>query len=236
MQKWCLECRPIASAEKARIAQQKIRDAGLHGFRLKTCQHCGHEYQPTAGYQKYCADCKALADKERGVAYYAVHREEIIARVRMYAGSHKEKISIRNHTHHKKYAVTHKTEIAMCLRRWERANPEKCRLHCSKRRALKYDNTPINELLTETQWKTLLARYDGHCAYCGKEAELTLDHVIPLSKGGKHSIDNVVPACLHCNDSKGARTPEQWLQSLITGRGSDASKSVREQSLILEGD
>jgi 5-methylcytosine-specific restriction endonuclease McrA len=227
MQKWCLECRTVAVAEKCRVYQQKLRDKGPHGFKLKTCQRCGHEYQPTTGNQKYCLDCKSLAAKEHLAAKYAMNRDERIAKVRKYAAAHKEKISIRHHTYHKEYAVTHKTELAMRQQIWDRANPEKCRLHCSKRRALKYDNTPINELLTETQWQTLLAKYDGHCAYCGKEVKLTLDHVIPLSKGGKHSIDNVVPACLHCNDSKGARTPEQWLQSLITGHGSDALQSVR---------
>jgi 5-methylcytosine-specific restriction endonuclease McrA len=219
MQKWCLECRPIASAEKARITQQKRRDKGPHGFKLKTCQRCGHEYQPTGRLQKYCPDCKSLAGKERLAAKYAMNRDEIIAKVKKYATAHKEKISIRNHTHHKKYAITHKTEIAMRQQIWDRANLEKCRLYCSKHRALKYDNTPINELLTETQWETLLARYDGHCAYCGKEAKLTLDHVIPLAKGGKHSIDNVVPACIHCNDSKGARTPRQWRRDLRSGNG-----------------
>jgi 5-methylcytosine-specific restriction endonuclease McrA len=120
--------------------------------------------------------------------------------------------------------------------KWQKENPEKIAVSGSKRRAAKYANTPLNEMLTSTEWLAILAQADGHCAYCGKEAKLTLDHVIPLAKGGKHAIDNVVPACLHCNASKGARTPEQWLQSLITGGGSDASKSVREQSLILEGD
>jgi 5-methylcytosine-specific restriction endonuclease McrA len=53
-------------------------------------------------------------------------------------------------------------------------------------------------------------RRDRHsCQYCGSTRNLTLDHVIPRSKGGKHSWDNVVIACERCNAKKGDRTPEQ---------------------------
>jgi 5-methylcytosine-specific restriction endonuclease McrA len=78
-----------------------------------------------------------------------------------------------------------------------------------KRYSLKYANTPTDELLTLVQWRDVLAQYNGHCAYCGKKVKLTLDHIIPLSRGGKHSKDNVVPACSHCNSSKGTKTPEE---------------------------
>lgn len=50
---------------------------------------------------------------------------------------------------------------------------------------------------------------DGHvCRYCGKAAE-HVDHVIPKSQGGPDDSDNLVAACAFCNQSKGARTPEQ---------------------------
>lgn len=54
---------------------------------------------------------------------------------------------------------------------------------------------------------------DRHlCMYCGRQytrADLTRDHVIPLSKGGRDSWENVVSACLACNTHKGSRTPQQ---------------------------
>ncbi len=53
-------------------------------------------------------------------------------------------------------------------------------------------------------------RRDKHtCQYCGGTKQLTLDHVIPRSKGGKHSWDNVVIACERCNSRKGDSTPSQ---------------------------
>ncbi|NEQ95597.1 MAG: HNH endonuclease [Cyanothece sp. SIO2G6] len=52
---------------------------------------------------------------------------------------------------------------------------------------------------------------DGHaCQYCSYSGdELTLDHVIPRSRGGGDSWDNVVTACVRCNVNKGNRTPRE---------------------------
>ena len=48
------------------------------------------------------------------------------------------------------------------------------------------------------------------CQYCGKETrQLTLDHVIPRYRGGQHSWDNVVSACMPCNRRKAGRTPHE---------------------------
>lgn len=52
--------------------------------------------------------------------------------------------------------------------------------------------------------KTRIKMQRGLCHYCGqKMTEPTLDHVVPLSKGGSDSFDNTVAACLECNKSKG---------------------------------
>lgn len=52
---------------------------------------------------------------------------------------------------------------------------------------------------------------DGHaCVYCGSPMNLTLDHVIPQSRGGSHDAENLVTACRSCNSSKGAKTPAEW--------------------------
>ncbi len=67
--------------------------------------------------------------------------------------------------------------------------------------------------------KALVAR-TGHCAYCGRpfvhtsnrnNSRPTLDHVVPLSKGGKHTIDNLAVICFSCNSLKGNRSPHELL-------------------------
>ena len=58
----------------------------------------------------------------------------------------------------------------------------------------------------------LFARDRFLCLYCGARyarGELTRDHVVPLSRGGRDAWENVVSACLHCNIRKGGRTPQQ---------------------------
>ena len=56
------------------------------------------------------------------------------------------------------------------------------------------------------------ARDDGRCQYCYKkfpEKELTLDHVKPVVRGGRKTWENIVAACIRCNQRKGNRTPEE---------------------------
>ena len=51
---------------------------------------------------------------------------------------------------------------------------------------------------------------DGYrCVYCGNTKQLTIDHVIPKSKGGKNTWENLVTCCIKCNLKKSDRTPEQ---------------------------
>ena len=54
--------------------------------------------------------------------------------------------------------------------------------------------------------REILKRDRHQCQYCGSKKNLTIDHVIPRSLGGKHSWDNVVIACQSCNSRKGDRT------------------------------
>jgi 5-methylcytosine-specific restriction endonuclease McrA len=60
-----------------------------------------------------------------------------------------------------------------------------------------------------------------HCAYCGElmtPRQKTLDHVMPVSRGGVHGVQNVVIACRRCNVRKGARTPEEWRATIDAAR------------------
>lgn len=64
------------------------------------------------------------------------------------------------------------------------------------------------ELKKSGWWKNILAQ--GNCHYCEKKfkpTDLTMDHVIPISRGGKSTRSNVVPACESCNRQKKYLTP-----------------------------
>ncbi len=62
--------------------------------------------------------------------------------------------------------------------------------------------------------REVFARDHGRCQYCGGDAELTLDHVLPRHRGGRHEWENVVAACRPCNHHKGGRTPAEARMAL----------------------
>jgi len=58
--------------------------------------------------------------------------------------------------------------------------------------------------------KNIIRRDDHQCQYCGKRGvPLTIDHVMPKRRGGKDTWENLVTACIDCNNAKGDRTPEE---------------------------
>lgn len=57
--------------------------------------------------------------------------------------------------------------------------------------------------------KNIMVRDRYECAYCGSKRELTIDHIIPSSRGGKTNFDNCITACRPCNNAKGSRTPNE---------------------------
>lgn len=76
---------------------------------------------------------------------------------------------------------------------------------------------PGHERVTLNKW-TLFARDRRVCAYCGgrhAEDHLTMEHVTPLSRGGRQSWMNLVTACRACNHRKGNRTPEEANMPLV---------------------
>ena len=57
--------------------------------------------------------------------------------------------------------------------------------------------------------RAVFARDDWTCQYCGSRTNLTVDHVVPRSKGGRTVWDNIVTSCYPCNTRKGQRTPKE---------------------------
>lgn len=64
----------------------------------------------------------------------------------------------------------------------------------------------------------IFARDKYRCQYCGHRfstEELTFDHVVPISKGGRKAWENIVTACIRCNNRKSGRTPPEARMRLI---------------------
>jgi len=66
--------------------------------------------------------------------------------------------------------------------------------------------------VSKNEWAALLEASGFSCRYCGKTGcEITMDHLIPVSKGGKHCITNIAPACRSCNSGKNAISAIDYL-------------------------
>jgi 5-methylcytosine-specific restriction protein A len=83
---------------------------------------------------------------------------------------------------------------------------------------IKRERALARELRQTPWWRAKLA--SGTCHYCGGKfapAELTMDHVVPLARGGRSVKNNLVPACKPCNDDKKLETPVERLLKQVQG-------------------
>lgn len=80
---------------------------------------------------------------------------------------------------------------------------------------IKKERAKARELKKTQWWKRKCA--EGICYYCRKElkpAELTMDHIVPIIRGGKSVKGNVVPVCKECNNKKKHLLPMEWQEHL----------------------
>ena len=82
-------------------------------------------------------------------------------------------------------------------------------LHSSKAQVFNLQTTSSAE--AKRLWrKDVKEKWHFKCAYCGDGNNLTMDHVVPRSKGGTDFTKNVVCCCSNCNHSKGHQPWEEW--------------------------
>jgi len=79
--------------------------------------------------------------------------------------------------------------------------------HPSVIRLKRYINIPFKRIVLTR--RNVMRRDNFKCQYCGGSVSLTIDHVLPRSRGGKDSWENLVTACTTCNTKKGDRTPDE---------------------------
>lgn len=103
------------------------------------------------------------------------------------------------------------------LRKWREANPDRVAAHSREYRVRKQSAIVDTDISVEG----LRNLHGDDCAYCGgtlvfhksetyNPLTVTIDHVIPISRGGQHSWENTVLACWSCNSSKRDRLLSEW--------------------------
>lgn len=177
---------------------------------MKTCTRC-HESkeeslfyankQSKTGLRTECKACtKAGIDKDRRSEYEAVYREKNLERRRKLA----RESSARNKEHHKEVRKKYlQTDAGKSMYRKQTQ-----KRYALRKSAYVEDVNPIDVFNSQ----------DGVCYLCLKKFEfkdMELDHVMPLSRGGKHEKSNCKMACAKCNRSKGSRTLEEMIYLLV---------------------
>ncbi len=163
--------------------------------------------------------------------YAETHREEANAYAKAYRKAHLEKIKAKNKAwrlankekqkaYHKVYCEVHRKEANATSKAWRKANPDKMRTNDHKRRA-RERKVPY-ETIDEKQ---VYLRDGWICQHCKKKVNkklkwpdpicASLDHIVPLIKGGRHIYSNVQLAHLSCNASKKANILLQGEQTRI---------------------
>jgi 5-methylcytosine-specific restriction endonuclease McrA len=193
---------------------------------MKICTKCSSELELSEfgrncsrkdGHTAQCKSCSRVEDRER----YQRDPEKRRAQVR------------------KTYATNegYREKVKSDARKWERANPEKvvaknARLYQRdgerirvRNRSYQKANKPRFAALAAARRARALRAEGGHtaddrlevlrsngglCAYCNENEATTVDHIIPLKRGGSNSKKNLWPACQPCNSSKHVKLVEEW--------------------------
>jgi len=135
-------------------------------------------------------------------------KNSTVVNARVLAYHHKNKKAL-NEKRKIRWHKSDKSENAENSRAWKIANPEQVKIlrlrgnHKRRARLATVDNYQIFN-------KEIKAILQKPCFYCGTTNGITLDHVVPISRGGNNGIGNLLPACLSCNTTKKNKFITEW--------------------------
>lgn len=197
---YCLECAGKDYLKVSIRDESTLRSLGICPELYYLGKLCirGHEYRQTGrtlfNLSNGCPRCKyewskanVTPEQKRISVLNSYHRniERGRERVRNYRS--------KNPNWQKQYRSTVKGKINVAKgNNKRRLNKAKDRVH--------YSNA---------QLQFRIEQFESRCVYCDRQYNC-IDHFVPLSNGGRDCIENLVPACLSCNSSKGARNAESW--------------------------
>lgn len=178
------------------------------------------------GYRK---DCK-LCNHETQKIYRKQHKEELSQKMKLWSQNNKEyldnyqkeyrknniidrrlackKWSSNNkeylREYHKKHYEANKEHKKKIVKKYRLENPERVKVARYNRLSRIIENGGV---VSEVEWKEIKNKYNNKCLCCGSNnIPLDMDHIVPLSLGGKNIKDNIQPLCRSCNARKNAKT------------------------------
>jgi len=201
------------------------------------CQVCNKEYNVKPSHsaiRKHCSrECQMITKKEKAlnktnkkctlcnkvkpINEFWKKTNNVIQSYCIECGTEKNKEDYKKHklsiTEQKqKYYTENKVKIISNVTAWNKEHPKQRSkymvLENIKRRA-KINNADNN--FKRKDWLNVLKVFDNKCCYCSSDIKLSIDHFIPLTKKGNHTKNNIVPACMVCNNRKNNKDTYTWI-------------------------
>jgi 5-methylcytosine-specific restriction endonuclease McrA len=117
----------------------------------------------------------------------------------------------------KQYHYNNREKELEQSRLWKKNNPERCRQLWYRHKAIRR-NAPVGNDFLILQWRSRwINRKYSVCYWCRTKVltnQCEPDHIVPLAKGGAHSVENLCISCRKCNRGKNAKMPAVWNQQL----------------------
>lgn len=206
------------------------------------CSKCGQtkpvsefsKGQNKSGYRSQCKQCVHevyLSDKGRILQqhkdYYEANKDSYLDACKAYRNSHREQTRKTMHEYYlrngEKIRERSKKQFANFTPEQMKKRKEYLHSYYTTEEGRSYKRRKFHERksaellvessLTDEEWLNTVKFFDGRCAYCGKSKKLTQDHIVPVSKGGGYTKNNIIPCCGSCNSSKQDKDFMEWYAS-----------------------
>lgn len=171
---------------------------------VKICRTCLTE-KPTSEFNKAgnylqssCRDCTRAYFK----TYYHEHKERLRDSTKRWVSENKAKATLM----WAEYYKAHRDNYRDYHDRWIEENPERFQAIERKRQYRRRASLEDAGVFNAETWEGLCASFSYLCVACYEPRPLTVDHIVPLSRGGTNHVDNLQPLCRSCNSRKGTNT------------------------------
>lgn len=206
--------------KKGRIPSNKGKGIDFSGY-SNFCFDCKKELGPIKNgqHRKLPRRCMSCSTKNMLSEMWKNHRKQTIeekkARQKLYIINNKKKII--------EWKNKNRDQIREKDRLYRKLNPDKYKLRDRMNRANRGGTRPVSIAVIQKVYEENIKFFGTlTCIYCFKPIEFgkdTLEHKLPLKRGGNNEKENLAVACFRCNSSKGAKTYEEYMELINQPQG-----------------